>query len=400
MDNNGVFEYGGYHFSPERQFTAAENNFASISKRQNLDIDLGFCRENYAYPSKYSYSHESFYAASPDKTCDLFRCVEKGKLYIPCENDLQEYMEFDRHKNLEVFKREARPFLERLLIERFPSTFMEMPDSFINAVLEDVYADSAWQAEGRFSNDDVSLALQAELMTCVHEIHGREQPAPVRQSDTEKHEKKNDNVQMFDSLDIMKMYPLDMLHDITVGDRAIVLGKIQGGEYAGKYMSSFRHHENAWFKYTDVTISEDYFEALSAFAQHVQEQTDKMHIEITAPFFDGINLEPIDKFGCKVLSEDDMLVGKVVVIRADVLRPEYQHSTYQLRLCVGGFGAHPRSRGSACFCKNLLTGEEGRFERDEILGTIERDSLPMWAKQKLDAIQQQEKKKNREGEAR
>lgn len=237
-------------------------------------------------------------------------------------------------------------------------------------------------------------------MTCVHEIHGREQPAPVRQSDTEKQEKKNGDVQRFDSLDIMKMYPLDTLHDITIGDRAIVLGKIQGGEYTGKYMSSFRHHENAWFKYTDVTISEDYFEALSAFAQHIQEQTDKTRIEITAPFFDGIDLEPIDKFGCKPLSEDDMLVGKVVVIRADVLRPEYQHSTYQLRLCVGGFGAHPRSRGSACFCKSLLTGEEGRFERDEILGTIDRDSLPLWARQKLDAIHQQEKKKNREGEAR
>ena len=290
-------------------------------------------------------------------------------------------------RSLNALERKARPVLERMLIERFPSAFREMPDSFIHAVLEDVYTDSAWQTEGRFNDDDVSLALQSELMICVHEIHGREQAVPVRQPDTEESEKKSGDVQLFDSLDIMKMY-------------AIVLGKIQGGEYAGKYISSFRYHENTWFKYTDVTISEDYFETLSAFAQHIQKQTDKTRIEIIAPFFDGINLEPIDKFGCKPLSEDDMLVGKVVVIRADVLRPEYQHSTYQLRLCEGGFGAHPRSRGSACFCKSLLTGEEGRFERDEFLGTIERDNLPMWAKQKLDAIQQQEKKKNRESEAR
>lgn len=235
MDNNGAFEYGGYHFIPERQLTTEENSFASISKRQNLDIDLGFCRENYAYPSKYPYSHESFYAASPDKTCDLFRCVENGKLYIPCENDLQEYMEHNPDRSLETFKREARLVLERLLAERFLSTFMEMPDSFIHAVLEDVYTDSAWQDEGRFNDDDVSLALQSELMTCVHEIHSREQSAPVRQPNTEKPEKKSSDVQVFDSLDIMKMYPLDTLHDITIGDRAIVLGKIQSGEYAGKY---------------------------------------------------------------------------------------------------------------------------------------------------------------------
>ena len=35
----------------------------------------------------------AFYMASPDKECDLFRCVENGKLYLPCENDLQEYVE-------------------------------------------------------------------------------------------------------------------------------------------------------------------------------------------------------------------------------------------------------------------------------------------------------------------
>lgn len=315
-------------------------------------------------------------------------------------NGANNHKEHNLDRSLNALERKARPVLERLLIERFPSSFREMPDSFIHAVLEDVYTDSAWRTEGRFNDDDVSLALQSELMTCVHEIHGREQPVPVRQPDTGKLDKKSSDVQVFDSLDIMKMYPLDTLHDITIGDRAIVLGKIQGGEYAGKYMSGYRHHENTWFRYTDVTISEDYFEALNAFTQHIQKQSDRTRIEITAPFFDGIDLEPIDKFGCKPLSEDDMLVGKVVVIRADVLRPEYQHSTYQLRLCVGGFGAHPRSRGSACFCKSLLTGEEGRFERDEILGTIDRDSLPLWARQKLDAIHQQKKKKNREGEAR
>lgn len=196
----------------------------------------------------------------------------------------------------------------------------------------------------------------------------------------------------FDSLDIMKMSPLEVYQDMDIGDKSIMLGRIGAGEYNGKYVCSYIHPKHGIYKYTGVTISEDYFEALSAFAQHIQEQTDKTRIEITAPFFNGINLEPIDKSGCKPLSEDDMLVGKVVVIRADVLRPEYRHSTCQLRLCEGGFGAHPRSRGAACFCKSLLTGEEGRFERDEILGTIEQDSLPMWAKQKLAEIEKNRKK--------
>ena len=88
-----AFEYGGFHFIPERRFTAEENSFLAISRRQRLDKELGFCKPGYAYKSKYPYSHESFYSASPDKECDLFRCVENGKLYLPCTNDLQEYME-------------------------------------------------------------------------------------------------------------------------------------------------------------------------------------------------------------------------------------------------------------------------------------------------------------------
>ena len=83
------FEYGGYHFIPERKFTKQENNFDYISGHIQTDTMLGFCKEGYAYESKYPYSHESFYKASGDSKCDIFRCVENNKLYIPCENDLQ-----------------------------------------------------------------------------------------------------------------------------------------------------------------------------------------------------------------------------------------------------------------------------------------------------------------------
>lgn len=87
-----MFEYGGFHFIPERQFTADENRFDKITRRLRIDPAMGFCRLGYAYVSRYPYSYKDFYAVSPDKNCDLFRCVENGKLYLPCENDLQEYI--------------------------------------------------------------------------------------------------------------------------------------------------------------------------------------------------------------------------------------------------------------------------------------------------------------------
>ena len=57
---------------------------------------------------------------------------------------------------------------------------------------------------------------------------------------------------------------------------------------------------------------------------------------------------------------------------------------YQLRLCTGGFGASPKSRGTACFCRSLLTGNSSRFERLDVIGIMPMEKLPEWAKKGLE----------------
>lgn len=92
-----VFSYGGKHFIPERQFTSKEGDFFEINKKLRLDIELGIFDECYwqNVKSQVPYSYTDFYKASPNKECDLFRCVENGKLYVPCKHGLQEYVEED-----------------------------------------------------------------------------------------------------------------------------------------------------------------------------------------------------------------------------------------------------------------------------------------------------------------
>ena len=88
---------------------------------------------------------------------------------------------------------------------------------------------------------------------------------------------------------------------------------------------------------------------------------------------------------------------KVIVIRADVLRREYQTATHQLKLCTGGFGAHPNNRGSAVFCKDLYSGKESRFERWDVLGIMPLEKLPDWAKEGLSNIQKETQKQKDRG---
>lgn len=90
-----TFEYGGKHFIPVRKFEKKDGDFYQITRRLRTDREFGFFQADYdgKGSQKAEYSHEGFYAASTDKTCDIFRCVENGKLYVPCEYELQEYSE-------------------------------------------------------------------------------------------------------------------------------------------------------------------------------------------------------------------------------------------------------------------------------------------------------------------
>ena len=107
---------------------------------------------------------------------------------------------------------------------------------------------------------------------------------------------------------------------------------------------------------------------------------------------------PITAEGCEIISYQDDLKGKIVVIKPEILRREYRRATSQLQLCTGGFGAAPNSRSSACFCTELYSGKTSRFERSDILGIIVPEKLPEWAKHYLEIVRQDEKKsRDREG---
>ena len=147
-------------------------------------------------------------------------------------------------------------------------------------------------------------------------------------------------------------------------------------------MCAYCERNEIFALHSEVMVSDDYTEIVQLFGQRIVDQARKVQQELFKPSFQGINNEPITE--CNRITYKDDLHNRVVVIKPDVLRREYQHATHQLVLVTGGFGASPNSRGSACFCVNLYTGESGRFERQDILGTLSEDQLPKWAQHGLD----------------
>ena len=117
---NNVFEYGGYRFIPYRNFTTEEkyDDAKEISRRVRSDPEMGLCASG-GKESKCDYSNDSFYEKSPLKECDVFICLENGKLYVPARNELFEYPEdISRDQQIErlysTLNYIAAPILEQI----------------------------------------------------------------------------------------------------------------------------------------------------------------------------------------------------------------------------------------------------------------------------------------------
>jgi len=175
----------------------------------------------------------------------------------------------------------------------------------------------------------------------------------------------------------------EIIQSLHIGDREIVLGENPAASGDERYMCAFCQASDMFACYTEVTVSSDYAELVKLFGERVAEQVEKTSAELSSPKHQGIPNEPITAGGCDAVGCESRLKGKVVVIKPEVLRREYRRATCQLQLCTGGFGASPDSRGSACYCTELYSGKSSRFERGDILGTIEPEKLPKWAKHYL-----------------
>ncbi len=91
-----TFEYGGYHFTPHRQFRKGEVDRRLAGDSRPWKKDAQYAMRNMWSDRAVNlpeYRYDDFYAASTDKNCDIFRCTETGRLYVPGANELFGYRE-------------------------------------------------------------------------------------------------------------------------------------------------------------------------------------------------------------------------------------------------------------------------------------------------------------------
>ncbi len=187
----------------------------------------------------------------------------------------------------------------------------------------------------------------------------------------------------------------EIIHAFEIGKKEVIIGRDNNASPDERFVVANYENNGIFERYVDALVSKDFAEIAKIFAMRIKNEAERVIEEISKI---EVDTTPIYADGCTVIKAENSIKNKVVVIRADVFKPEYQIATMQLQLCSGGFGCEPNSRGSACFCTNLYSGKESRFERSDVLGIIEKEKLPEWAKQRLDEVQKErtEKRKDRD----
>lgn len=189
----------------------------------------------------------------------------------------------------------------------------------------------------------------------------------------------------------------EVTHSFEIGKKEIIIGEDKNASPDERFVVADYENNGIFERYVNALVGNDFAEIAKIFAERIKNEAERVMDEISKI---EVDTTPIYADGCTVISTEDSIKNKVVVIRADVFKPEYQIATMQLQLCTGGFGCVPHSRGSACFCTNLYSGKESRYERRDILGVIEKDKLPDWAKERLEAVQKERAARRKENDAR
>ena len=173
----------------------------------------------------------------------------------------------------------------------------------------------------------------------------------------------------------------EVKHAVHIGNYEVLVAENMR-EPEGNYYLAANYTDNGLIcEYSQCMASSDYLEIMKEFTNRLNQQIEKVMYEFGKKDFQS---EIITAEQCYPHDYGQSIDGKVVAIKAEVLRPECRRADRQLILVDGGFGANANAYGRAVYCYRLSDGKHTRFERHDVLGEIKE--LPEWAAERLATI--------------
>jgi hypothetical protein len=178
-----------------------------------------------------------------------------------------------------------------------------------------------------------------------------------------------------------------------VGGQEIVFAEDENDQKQ-PYLVGYCSYDNPFgvAEYSSCVATADYLEAMVEYAHRIQMQAEHVRQERAER---GISVEPVTRDACLTGGLGEDITGKLVVVRPEVMQRDRRTADYQYFLADGGNGCRADAIGSAVFGQTLYTGKRLRWERANILGLADLEKLPVWAKNRLKALQTEAKTETR-----
>ena len=157
----------------------------------------------------------------------------------------------------------------------------------------------------------------------------------------------------------------------------VMSATVRAGEHDHRYSKDNR----LWSHKTEIPSEE--------FNIH-RNYTVSAHPCLVEPFATEIRdlCQELEVFGTEHCKQGELdYKGHVVVIRADVFPDKFRTRTNQLFYATGGNGCNPKALGTKVYGQFLDNGEKSYFHRGEIIGILEDEHLPEWAREALAEMQ-------------
>ena len=116
-----------------------------------------------------------------------------------------------------------------------------------------------------------------------------------------------------------------VINSMYIGHREIILGENQKAASGERYVCCYAERVMFYEQYLEAQVSDDFAEIVKLYGERVTQAADEIMKEtekVTSEI--GMNDEITAK-DCKPISHDDAIEDKVIVIRGNVLRPEFRH---------------------------------------------------------------------------
>ena len=173
---------------------------------------------------------------------------------------------------------------------------------------------------------------------------------------------------------------------LSINDSDIIFSENPDAEY--RYMVA----ENRNTPYYNISgnnniytgHTNDYLEAITEFSERVQNNVACVQSRRDLLWSsEGIDYRELKKADCLQDSHNDDYTGKLLIVKASELQPEYRSSENQLVICTHGNGARPNAKGTSVFGQEVQSGQTACYSRHQIEGVADPDKLPQWAINKL-----------------